>query len=67
MLHMMFKLGLCAESKWRKLRGFRYLTKVIKAVQFKDGIEVEFDNRIAAWFNGSNTKFDNNSFDRLRI
>jgi transposase-like protein len=48
MLHMMFKLGLCAERKWRKLRGFNYLAKVIRGVEFKDGIEVESDNQVAA-------------------
>ena len=40
MLHMMFKLGMCAEKKWRKLRGFNDLGKVITGVKFKDGIEV---------------------------
>jgi len=40
MLHMMFKLGQCAERKWRRLRGFGYLAKVITGVKFKDGIEV---------------------------
>ena len=39
MLHMMFKLGQCAEKKWRRLRGFIYLAKVITGVKFKDGIE----------------------------
>ena len=39
MLHMMFKLGQCAEQNWRKLRGFDYLAKVITGVTFKDGIE----------------------------
>ena len=29
MLHMIFKLGLCAERKWRRLRGFDYLAKVV--------------------------------------
>ena len=48
MLHMMFKLGQCAEGKWRKLRGFNYLAKVINGVKFKDGIEVEYDNQVAA-------------------
>ena len=33
MLHMMFKLGLCAEKKWRRLRGFDYLAKVISRNQ----------------------------------
>ena len=45
---MMFKLGICAEKRWRKLRGFNYLGKVIEGVQFKDGIEVESDNQVAA-------------------
>ncbi len=40
MLHMMFKLGQCAEKKWRRLRGFDYLAKVIIGITFKDGIEV---------------------------
>lgn len=39
-LHMMFKLGMCAEKKWRRLRGFKSLGKVITGVNFKDGIEV---------------------------
>lgn len=39
MLSMMFKLGQCAEKKWRRLRGFDYLAKVIQGVPFKDGIE----------------------------
>ena len=29
MLHMMFKLGLCAEKKWRRLRGFDDLAKLV--------------------------------------
>ncbi len=48
MLHMMFKLGQCAQGKWRRLRGFDYLAKVIKGVQFKDGIEVPDNNQVAA-------------------
>ena len=40
MLHMMFKLGECAQQNWRRLRGFDYLAKVITGVKFKDGIEV---------------------------
>ena len=39
MLHMMFKLGQCAEKKFRRLRGFDYLAKVITGVKFKEGIE----------------------------
>jgi len=48
MLHMMFKLGMCAEKRWRRLRGFNYLAKVIAGVQFKDGTEVAEDNQDAA-------------------
>ena len=48
MLHMMFKLGICAEKNWRRLRGFDYLAKVITGVEFKDGIEVTTINQAAA-------------------
>ena len=48
MLSMMFKLGQCAQKKWRRLRGFDYLAKVITNVRFKDGIEVNQDNQVAA-------------------
>lgn len=48
MLHMMFKLGQCAEKKWIRLRGFDYLAKVITGIKFKDGIEVEDIDQAAA-------------------
>jgi putative transposase len=48
MLHMMFKLGQCAEQNWRKLRGFDYLAKVITGVTFKDGMETPKPDQIAA-------------------
>ena len=48
MLHMMFKLGQCAEQNWTKLRGFGYLAKVITGVTFKDGIEASNQDQIAA-------------------
>ena len=48
MLHMIFKLGQCAEQNWRKLRGFDYLAKVITGVKFKDGIETTETGQIAA-------------------
>ena len=47
-LHMMFKLGRCAEQTWRRLRGFRQLALVIKGVQFTDGIEVTMNEPVAA-------------------
>lgn len=50
MLTMVYKLGMCAEKRWRRIRGFNHLAKVIAGVKFKDGIEVmeETDNRDAA-------------------
>ena len=48
MLHMIFKLGMCAEKKWRRLRGFDYLAKVITGTKFKDGIEVTAIDQAAA-------------------
>ena len=41
MLHMMFKLGQCAEKRWYKIRGFEDLDKIVKGVIFIDGIEQE--------------------------
>jgi putative transposase len=48
MLHMMFKLGQCAQKNWRRQRGFNYLAKVITGVKFRDGIEVTKSNQVAA-------------------
>jgi transposase-like protein len=48
LLHMMFKLGQCAEKNWRKLRGFAYLAKVIEGVKFVNGEEIEQPNQVAA-------------------
>lgn len=48
MLHMIFKLGQCAEENWRLLRGFRSLAKVITGVKFKNGIEVKEVDQAAA-------------------
>ncbi len=39
LLHMMFKLGQCAEKTWRRLRGFKELENVITGIHFTDGIE----------------------------
>lgn len=41
MLHMIFKLGECAEKNWRKQRGFNYLAKVVQGIKFRDGEEVK--------------------------
>ena len=48
MLNMIFKLGICAQENWRRLRGFDHLVKVITGIKFKDGIEVEESDRNAA-------------------
>jgi transposase-like protein len=48
MLHMMFKLGECAEKNWRKLRGFAYLAKVVAGVEFVNGEEMEQQDQVAA-------------------
>ncbi|MCY4426448.1 MAG: IS256 family transposase [Halieaceae bacterium] len=48
MLHMIFKLGMCAEKNWRRQRGFNSLAKVITGVKFKDGIEVTESDQVAA-------------------
>jgi len=44
----LFKLGLCAEKKWRRLRGFDYLAKVVTGIKFKDGVEVTGADQVAA-------------------
>ena len=48
MLHMMFKLGQCAEKSWRKLRGFAHLADVIQGVDFVNGIKPSNQNQAAA-------------------
>ncbi len=48
MLHMMFKLGECAEKNWHRLRGFIQLPKVVTGVNFKDGIEQTESNQTIA-------------------
>lgn len=48
MLHMMFKLGQCAENTWRRLRGVNQLPKVIAGIPFLDGIEQPTKDPVAA-------------------
>ena len=48
MLHMMCKLGQCAEKRWRRLRGFRELPKVVAGIAFTDGIEERTTDPVAA-------------------
>ncbi len=45
---LMFKLGLCAEKKWRRLRDFDYLAKMVTRIKFKDGVEVTEVDQVAA-------------------
>lgn len=48
MLHMIFKLGECAQKNWRRQRGFDYLAKVVTGVKFRDGIEITESDQVAA-------------------
>lgn len=62
MLAMIYKLRLCAETRWRRIRGFNHLVNVIEGVPFKDGIEVKTtDSRNAARSIKLYSKFDNSS------
>jgi hypothetical protein len=45
---MMFKLGQCAEKRWRRLRGFAHLAAVIQGVDFVNGIKPSNQNQAAA-------------------
>ena len=45
---MMFKFGQSAEKKWRRLRGFDYLTKMTIGVKSQDGLMVTEANLVAA-------------------
>ncbi len=51
MLAMIYKLGMSAEKRWRRIQGFEHLAKVIEGVKFRDGVEVNSetdDSRSAA-------------------
>ena len=54
MLRVMFKLGQYVEKKWRRLKGYDYLTKGITGVKFKYDLDVAEVDLIAAWFKGQN-------------
>jgi len=47
-LAMVFKLTKSAEQKWRKLKGHTRLAQVVQGVRFKDGLQEEETQRIAA-------------------
>ena len=40
-LALVYKLGLSAQTRWRRLRGFNRLAEVIRGVKFQDGIRVD--------------------------
>ncbi len=40
MLTLIYKLGMCAEKRWNRMRGSGHLAKVIQGVKFQNGIEV---------------------------
>lgn len=35
---MLFKLAMCAEQSFRRLKGFNWLAEVIRGVKFVDGV-----------------------------
>jgi hypothetical protein len=35
---MVFKLALCAQSRWRRLNGSELLSDVVGGVRFEDGV-----------------------------
>jgi putative transposase len=37
LLSMLFKLAICAEQSFRRLRGFTWLAEVIRGMKFVDG------------------------------
>ena len=39
-ISLMFKFGGSSEKKWRRLRGFVHLAKVVTEIKSKEGIEV---------------------------
>jgi hypothetical protein len=49
-LSLVYRLGLSAEKRWRRLRGFKHLADVIDGVKFIDGVRAEEteDSRAAA-------------------
>jgi len=46
-LSLVYKLGREAEKKWRRLRGYHLVIKVMNGTQFKDGVETKTDRQAA--------------------
>ncbi len=49
-LALVYRMGLSAENRWRRLRDFKHLADVIDGVKFIDGVRAEEteDSRAAA-------------------
>jgi putative transposase len=45
LLSMLFKLATCAESSFRRIKGFDWLAQVISGVQFVDGVKQDNNNQ----------------------
>ena len=64
LLSMLFKLATCAESSFRRIKGFDWLAQVISGVQFVDGIKQDNHNqqqKAAAASCAPYTTFDDSS------
>ena len=46
-LSMVYKLAMSAQKRWRKLRGYELISKVVAGVKFVDGEEVKRDKVVA--------------------
>ena len=38
---MVYKLSMSAEKHWKRLKGYKLVSKVVEGTEYKDGIEVE--------------------------
>jgi len=41
---MIYKLGMSAQKRWRRICGFNHLAKAIESVKFKNGVEARNNN-----------------------
>ncbi len=49
-LSLVYQLGMSAQKRWRRLRGFKHLAEVVAGVKFIDGVraDTEQNSRVAA-------------------
>ena len=47
-LSLVFKLVQSAQTRWHRIRGFKYLSDVIEGIPFKDGIRLELETQSIA-------------------